>query len=895
MSKKIMQFLVSAVIYALVCISISVLIKPVSIIHFIGPAAGIASGFAIVWGGIAVFSVAIGTLLYAITLMFSTTEPVSLGVFVLAYLAIILQAVWVKQLTDKHIDQQRWLASRDTLLVMLFKIGPLVSVVSGIATIVIAFLHGEDFSASVSYVFFVGWSSSLLTSTFFIPSLLLITGKQKLPITKRFFILTASSLGCIAITFLFKIYQQQSQHQRVGDFRKEQQKITKQLSEEFLFISQQLHALQAFFKASEFISVNEFEKFSSAIISEGETIRALEWIPVVAKANRKDFEIFAKQVLQRDFQIFSQREIEDAETLYPVFYIYPRIGNEAASGLDLNSHAIKRRAILKAVKLKRNIATAPLTLIQDDYTNPGILIFAPIFNATNLNAYGQLPASEGDVVSGFILAVVQFDNFFKKIQSQSIKRNINIFVQDTSDVEPFVIFGETLNKVERLIFSHTLTVFGRQWLVDIGEQKNWVSQAKNKQAWGILIGGTIGGFLFQLLILMMAAYSRELNSQVELKTRVLITAKEMAAADSQAKSQFLQTLSFEIKAQLELLDANVQRLSQGQSLSGNIEQVENISYASARIQNLVENIAELSIIDRGGRFITVGPFNILVFLHELEQHFNEISIEEQTNLVLIVDQKIPQNIISDMTRIKQMLLAFRRCALALFANEMIQLSINIHTIKDQSILFFTISCVNLDLEQQKLLPIYDWLEKDISTFGIDIALAVEISHKMGGGIKLSLSQTGHIVFSCSVQVEINTADEVIHETNISDGAFSKSKKILLIEEKVPVKLEASMLLHQFDYHVELLNNIDELADKLSSNHYSIVVIENINLATDLQAIMDIIVNDKNNNHLPILAIYSTIDFASLPINIREKFTAQLSYPITINKLQPVVENMINQQ
>ena len=214
MRKKTNQFIISCLIFVLTCLFFSVAIKPFSLINFIGPATAIVSGFSIVWGSITIISCLVGIIIFAGILILGDFSQINISTLVLAYLAIVLQSFWAKQLIYKYIKNQQWLNSRKILLRMLVKVGPLASVVAGIAAVLITFIHTESFNISVFYVFFAGWASSLLVCVFFIPSLLLIVGKQQLSLSKRFFIITASILGGIAIALLFKVFQQQNQQFR---------------------------------------------------------------------------------------------------------------------------------------------------------------------------------------------------------------------------------------------------------------------------------------------------------------------------------------------------------------------------------------------------------------------------------------------------------------------------------------------------------------------------------------------------------------------------------------------------------------------------------------------------------------------------------------------------------
>lgn len=147
-----------------------------------------------------------------------------------------------------------------------------------------------------------------------------------------------------------------------------------------------LTSLSYLYAASENITREEFKNYIESF-EPGLTqnIRALEWVPKIFAKDRSAFE----DVVQKDgFPGFRITELNRHGELvpagvrdeyYPVYYLEPHAGNEAAFGFDLASEESRRDAMLHARDTGQFAATLKATLVQDQGTTPGIIAFYPVY------------------------------------------------------------------------------------------------------------------------------------------------------------------------------------------------------------------------------------------------------------------------------------------------------------------------------------------------------------------------------------------------------------------------------------------------------------------------------------------------------------------------------------
>ncbi len=755
------RFIIATLCYVAVCLFTTIAIKPFSIINFIGPAAGVASIFTIIWGYQILLSIVLGTIVFSTLLMLYTGETLDSTMLLIALLAICLQSFWTKHLTYKYIRQQRWLRSRTILLRFLFRVGPLASIVSASAVVVIAMLDVETFGHLVTYVFFSSWSGSVLVSIFLTSVLLFNSDAQKLNVARRWFVLVSSLLGGVAIALLVLLSQHNQQYQRVEQFERATSIVQTAIDAEVAIIREQLKGLSAFFKASQEVTIDEFNLFSRHIFRENSSVRAIEWVPIVEQKNRKVFEKDASDATQLPFYIKEQLHTgqllaaEIRDFYHPIYYIYPRSQNEASFGVDLLVEANTAKTMALALKFKRMVASAPLTLIQDSFSNPGFFIFYPVLNSKSLNPYGAKVEDDQQVLNGYVVAVIQIEPFFRHLVQSSLGDNVDLFVQDITSREPFVMYGNQLEDRGRLVSIQLFDIFCRQWRVQYSEKEPWVNQSKAWTAWLLLIGVTLGGFLYQLLILLMAAYSIELSQKVKLKGKELLLAKENSDNKTLAKSHFLQTLSSELRTPIYAIKYFVAKFRQHPTFQQAELSIEDIANASLNLTQLIDTVEDLTEIEYGTQALQAVAFDFRDFLQRIETMLNASSKEEDISFKFFVNNNVPYIIKSDELKIQKLLIALAENATKLLSCNELSLSIKAHLHQfKRATLFFMMTPIDGTLKRDKKLLYSHLVDTDLSSHSTSMAMVKEVCQLFDGDVKLSRLPAGELLLSASIKIDL---------------------------------------------------------------------------------------------------------------------------------------------
>ena len=320
-----------------------------------------------------------------------------------------------------------------------------------------------------------------------------------------------------------------------------------------------------------------------------------------------------------------------------------------------------------------------------------------------------------------------------------------------------MLFGQALLRDNRHVESIMLDVFSRQWRIDIGEHAPWFAQNKSWQAWTVLIGGTFGAFVFQLLILMMAAYSSELSQQVELKTRALILAKEKSERKSLAKTNFLQTLNNELRIPLHVIKTFIDQLKQK---GINNKQITGIIHSGNNIAQLLDTMMDLSEIESGTITVKSEPFDFYGFLNRVEPILKANNERNGKSIFFLINKDVPHYINGDELRIQKLLYVLTKSAKQLFTTDALRLTIKLHKHKFNSAsLFFIYSHQDETTAADSDEKIKSVINQNLASYSTSMAMVKEVCQLLQGNVNLGLLPSGGGVLTASIRVTITTAEQ----------------------------------------------------------------------------------------------------------------------------------------
>lgn len=171
-----------------------------------------------------------------------------------------------------------------------------------------------------------------------------------------------------------------------------------------------LASLARMYEISPDLDYADFEHLTTVTLRDNPDIFALSLNPLVSAADRTAFEDRMRartgQARYRISERASSGEMVDASPrphYVPVGFIAPMKGNERALGFDINSNPLRSNALERAMATRGMALTAPIPLIQESSSRPGMLAMTPAY------AIAADPGNGRRQATGFAVAVLKAD------------------------------------------------------------------------------------------------------------------------------------------------------------------------------------------------------------------------------------------------------------------------------------------------------------------------------------------------------------------------------------------------------------------------------------------------------------------------------------------------------
>ena len=326
--------------------------------------------------------------------------------------------------------------------------------------------------------------------------------------------------GLLISIFLYQLMKNNIELSNQKDFEHLVERNSSSIQQEMDTNLEILNSVTRFYNSSTHVSREEFKIFVEETILKYKSIQALEWIPNISHDLRKVYEQKASNELKIDYHIKEKysdgnlRISEQKSQYFPVYYVEPLKGNEKALGFDLASNSTRLKSLIKSKKLKKNIATAKIKLVQEKGEKSGILIFSPIWNNNN-----------SEKLDGFVLGVYKIDD----IINNALRNNkldselLNIWMADITDENKNeFLFSNT--QIKKIIKTNTFVdfnVYGRVWRLYLQPSENFIEQSQSLLPFVILSLCTFVTFLISYITALKVSREHDLKDLVKDKMKDL--------------------------------------------------------------------------------------------------------------------------------------------------------------------------------------------------------------------------------------------------------------------------------------------------------------------------------------------------------------------------------------
>jgi len=376
----------------------------------------------------------------------------------------------------------------------------------------------------------------------------------------------------------------------------------------------------------------------------------------------------------------------------------------------------------------------------------------------------------------------------------------------------------------------------------------------------------------------------------------LIQTKEAAEAANRAKSHFLANMSHEIRTPMNGILGIAQLMEYEEMTEQQKEYVGLIKSSGTTLLSLINDILDLSKIEAGKTTLENEEFNLSQCINDIGLLLKAVANEKQNVLDVDVAGNIPDVLVGDQLKVKQILLNLIGNAVKFTNQGSITVSAQLLDQHDEvALVQIAVRDTGIGILPEAMETIFmPFVQGHVTTnqkfggTGLGLTISLRLAELMGGKITAESSPGVGSCFTATIPLGFIRKIMLGTETDSVASLIweGPSLRILFVEDNATNIRVGTSILKKLGHEVTVAENGRECLDMLKQGSLDLVVMDiQMPVMNGEEALREIRLQEiGTGRHLPVIAVTAYSMRGDEGRFLSEGFDGYVSKPITIEKL-----------